>query len=326
MKALQTKKHMNFTKILFINTMREEGGRLFWPAPFERRMRNGYQNTGNGIARAYHAGAWIFCKAKNVFDEKRAAWLKSVHQQYYAPVVLFNAFLCAEYNAKIVVLFVLIYVGYLLAIGTGLLLNKTGKSCSVFMPFLLASAEGGMLGYALYGLITGTQTGFAAVDLGQTVFAYTAFLALLKMTDGKKVTARNLWAICFPINVSGASLLGIICGATGIGKLVLNSSVGGIVTSVISMIAAPTSAIVLLVVGYELNMKRELMKKVLITVVNVWQSWQYFLVAVSAIVTGIFGYDKELEVALMVLYSLPAPFIIRCLQTSGDDSEYVSTT
>ena len=27
------------------------------------------------------------------------------------------------------------------------------------------------------------------------------------------------------------------------------------------------------------------------------------LVAVSAIVTGIFGYDKELEVALMVLYS-----------------------
>ena len=85
--------------------------------------------------------------------------LKAFISNITLPVVLFNAFLCAEYNAKIVVLFVLIYVGYLLAIGTGLLLNKTGKSCSVFMPFLLASAEGGMLGYALYGLITGTQTG-----------------------------------------------------------------------------------------------------------------------------------------------------------------------
>ena len=121
-------------------------------------------------------------------------------------------------------------------------------------------------------------------------------------------------------------LLGIICGATRIGKLVLNSSVGGIVTSVISMIAAPTSAIVLLVVGYELNMKRELMKKVLITVVTRLGIMAVLLVAVSAIVTGIFGYDKELEVALMVLYSLPAPFIIPMFADLGDDSEYVSTT
>ena len=121
-------------------------------------------------------------------------------------------------------------------------------------------------------------------------------------------------------------LLGIICGATGIGKLVLNSSVSGIVTSVISMIAAPTSAIVLLVVGYELNMKRELMKKVLITVVTRLAIMAVLLVAVSAIVTGIFGYDKELEVALMVLYSLPAPFIIPMFADLGDDSEYVSTT
>ena len=129
------------------------------------------------------------------------------------------------------------------------------------------------------------------------------------------------WAICF-----WGMLLGIICGATGIGKLVLNSSVGGIVTSVISMIAAPTSAIVLLVVGYELNMKCELMKKVLITVVTRLAIMAVLLVAVSAIVTGIFGYDKELEVALMVLYSLPAPFIIPMFADLGDDSEYVSTT
>lgn len=93
-----------------------------------KRMRNGYQNTGNGIARAYHAGAWIFLQSKNVFDEKGLLGLKAFISNITLPVVLFNAFLCAEYNAKIVVLFVLIYVGYLLAIGTGLLLNKTGKA------------------------------------------------------------------------------------------------------------------------------------------------------------------------------------------------------
>lgn len=121
-------------------------------------------------------------------------------------------------------------------------------------------------------------------------------------------------------------LLGIICGATGIGKLVLNSNAGGIVISVISTVTAPTSAIVLLVVGYELNMKRELMKKVMLTVAVRLVIMAVLLVAVSAIVAGIFGYDKELEVALMVLYSLPAPFIIPMFADLGDDSEYVSTT
>ena len=73
-------------------------------------------------------------------------------------------------------------------------------------------------------------------------------------------------------------------------------------------------------------MKRELMNKVLITVVTRLAIMAVLLVAVSAIVTGIFGYDKELEVALMVLYSLPAPFIIPMFADLGDDSEYVSTT
>lgn len=59
---------------------------------FGKRMRNGYQNTGNGIARAYHAGAWIFCKAKNVFDEKGLLGLKAFISNITLPVVLFNAF------------------------------------------------------------------------------------------------------------------------------------------------------------------------------------------------------------------------------------------
>ena len=48
-----------------------------------------------------------------------------------------------------------------------------------------------MLGYALYGLITGSQSGFAAVDLGQTVFAYTVWLGLLTSVDGGEVKAEK---------------------------------------------------------------------------------------------------------------------------------------
>lgn len=271
-------------------------------------------------------GLGYLCKARQIFDENGLQGLKSFISNITLPVVLFNAFLNAEYNVKTVALFVLIYIGYLIAVAVGFLLKKWIKGSSPFLPFLLASAEGGMLGYALYGLIVGAQTGFAAVDLGQTVFAYTAFLALLKMTDGKKATVQSLLGNMFSNKCFLGMLLGIICGATGLGKIVLNSAAGGIVTSVISMITAPTSALVLIVVGYELNMKKSLLKKVAQTVVFRLVIMIVLLIGVSWIVTALFGYDKELQVALMVLYALPAPFIIPMFADLGEDSEYVSTT
>ena len=61
--------------------------------------------------------------------------------------------------------------------------------------------------------------------------------------------------------------LGIVLGATGIGSLVMNSAAGGIVSQLISTITAPISAVVLLMVGYELNLKKELLGPVLKTIV-----------------------------------------------------------
>lgn len=105
------KEAYEFYEDLIINTMREEGAGCFGLPFFGKRMRNGYQNTGNGIAVLIMLGLGYFCKAKNVFDEKGLLGLKAFISNITLPVVLFNAFLCAEYNAKIVVLFVLILCG-----------------------------------------------------------------------------------------------------------------------------------------------------------------------------------------------------------------------
>lgn len=92
------------------------------------------------------------------------------------PVMLFNAFFTAAYSVRVVVVFLVVFIGYGIAIALGYVLRSAVKPYGKYLPFLLASAEGGMLGYALYGLIVGSQSGFAAVDLGQTVFAYTVCL------------------------------------------------------------------------------------------------------------------------------------------------------
>ena len=121
-------------------------------------------------------GIGYFCNRRQIFDMNGLKGLKALLGDIMLPVVLFNAFFTASYSLRVVVVFLVVYLGFGAAIALGFLLRPLVKPYGKYLPFLVASAEGGMLGYALYGLITGSQSGFAAVDLGQTVFAYTCLL------------------------------------------------------------------------------------------------------------------------------------------------------
>ena len=120
--------------------------------------------------------------------------------------------------------------------------------------------------------------------------------------------------------------LGIVLGATGIGSVILSSEAGGIFEAVVQMIKNPVSALVLLLVGYELNLKAELLSPVLKTILFRLVIMGGLLLVSNLIIFSIFPFDRELEIALMVLYALPAPFIIPIFSDVGADGEYVATT
>ncbi|MDD7220332.1 MAG: hypothetical protein PUI16_10230 [Clostridia bacterium] len=271
-------------------------------------------------------GIGCMCCKKNIFDMNGLKGLKSIIGDVMLPVTLFNAFLTAEYNARIVVVFLVVYIGFGIAIGIGFLLRRFVKPYGKFLPFLVAGGEGGMLGYALYGLIAGSQSGFATVDLGQTVFAYTIWLGLLTSVEGGKVSAKKLVKNMLSNKCFLGMALGILLGATGVGGLIMSSAVGSVVSSVIQMITAPVSAIVLLMVGYELSLKLDLMVPVAKTIVFRLIIMGGLLVISNLIIFHIFPFDKSLEIALMVLYALPAPFIIPIFADVGEDGKYISTT
>lgn len=266
------------------------------------------------------------CRAKGIFDAKGLAGLKAVVGDICLPVVLFNAFFTAHYSMTVVLVFVVVYVGYIIALATGFGLKKLAAPHDKFYPFLLASAEGGMLGYALYGVLMGEQSGFATVDLGQTVFAYTAFLGMLALTDGRGFSASALAKNMFTNKCFLGMALGILLGALGVGQWVLASPAGGMVTGLISAITAPTSALVLLVVGYELELDKSLLKSVAVTVVSRLLIMACLLAASSFIIFHIIPYDKSLQIALMILYALPAPFIIPLFADVGEEGKYISTS
>lgn len=267
----------------------------------------------------------VLCRWRKFFGDKGLAALKAVVSNICLPVVLFNAFFTASYSLRVLLVFAVVYVGFGLAMAAGFATKHLARPYDKFYPFLLTSAEGGMLGYALYGVLLGESTGFATVDLGQTVFAYTAFLGMLALTDGRGFSVPALAKNMFTNKCFLGMALGILLGATGVGAWVLASPAAETVTGLIQAITAPTTCLVLLVVGYELDLDKKLLRPVAVTVLARLVLMGALLVVSNLVIFSIIPFDKSLQIALMILYALPAPFIIPLFAKVGKDGKYIST-
>ena len=273
-------------------------------------------------------GLGYLCRVKRYFNQEGLQGLKAVIGNITLPVVLFNAFFTADYNSRVLLVFAVVYAGFGAALAFGFFTRKLVKPYGKFMPFLLTSAEGGMLGYALYALIAGSNATsvFATVDIGQTVFAYTAYLSMLKIADGKKAEPKEILLNVITNKACIGMLLGIILGASGLGGVIRGSFAGGIITELIGFITAPTAGIILIIVGYELEFKKELFGPVLKTICLRFAILAAVLAAGSFVIFSVTPFDKNLFMALLLMYSLPAPFIIPLFADTGEDSAYISTT
>ena len=268
-----------------------------------------------------------FCHYRRIISAEGLKGIKDLVSSVLLPVVLFNAFFTAEYSGTIALTFGTVYVACALGLAVGFLLRRCAGKHGRFLPFLVTNFEGGMMGYALYGLLYPGRTHiFAMADIGQTLNAFTIFLITMQAVNSGKVNPGALAKNAVKNPALIGSLLGVILGATGIGKAVLASSAGGVVSDTISFIAAPVSGLILVIVGYELNFRKNLMKPVLVTAVLRIAVAAILLGLSSLLIFSIIPFDKQLFTALMLAWSLPAPFIIPLFADMGDDAEYISTT
>ena len=268
------------------------------------------------------------CETKQIINDEQHAGLKAIVGDILLPVVLFQAFFTADYGKRMLLVFVLVFVGYGAALAAGYVLRRFVKPYGRFMPLLMTSAEGGMLGYALYALLCGadqTKT-YAMVDIGQTVFAYTVFLTALKAAGGEKMTPKFIMKNIVTNKGCIGMLSGIVLGALGVYRAIDGTAAGEIVSSLLSFITAPTSALILIIMGYQLHVSKQLLRPVLTTMGLRLGVLTVVCAVVSGILFAVIPFDKGLLLALMLQYTLPAPFIIPLYADLGDDAEYVSTT
>ena len=244
---------------------------------------------------------------RNFISREGVDNLKKVVVNLTLPFALFSAFATAEYTMSAVVIPAVIYVTCGVMLALGFLAAKLQKMASKLSPFVSACFEAGMLGLPLFALLFPDEniSHFALLMLGHDLFVFTLYKTLLVGKSSGIGIVKDMLTSPTLIGV----LLGLLVGATGLYRQLHSWNIGGILDGVMNFVAAPTSAIILLCMGYDFVPKEIPWKKTgrLIAIrLAIAAALLALLIFLNRAVLG----NIMFEGALVILFILPPPFII----------------
>ena len=199
----------------------------------------------------------MLCRRKALITRNGIDALKTVAVQIGLPAVLLHTFAAAEYSwATLVVpliMFLVCVLGWLLGKWLGGALGMKNR----FVPFLTTGFEAGMLGYALFTLLYGSERlpDFARIDLGQVLFVFTLYKALLGRGEPHTRDEGDMRRLLKEMILSPiilAILAGVILGVSGAYQALVPSGAADVLDACTDFLSAPVSALILLSIGYDL--------------------------------------------------------------------------
>lgn len=249
----------------------------------------------------------VLCRKLNFLTRNGVDTLKKVVVNLTLPAVVFAAFATAEYSLQTIAIPVLVFLLCCAGLVLGKVLARLLRLPGRVTPYLAAGFEAGMLGYALFALLfpQASSARFAILDLGQTLFVFTLYKALL---SGGKET-KSLWKDIVNTPILWGTFAGLLVGATGLfGWMVQNGS-AAVVTSLTDFLSAPTGMMILLAVGYDLDFAqirwRETARFVVLRLAAMAILFAVLLLVNRTLLHGII-----FEGAALLLFILPPPYVL----------------
>ena len=245
------------------------------------------------------------------------------------PAVIFTAFVNVSLESRdlviVVVTFLLGVVLYIL----GRALQPRFGARHEYFPFLMTGFEAGMLGISLYGAAYGLEYvgSFAVVDLGQEIFIWFVFLALLLAKRDGTQNPRALFGSFIRSPVVIAIIAGIGLNLVGARDLLYDAPVVGGVMNSLGFLGNLTVPLILLIVGYGIQLNRQGINEASKPVaVRAAILLPLALVLPPLLMGNLLGADDHAQAALFTLLILPPPFIIPLYMKQGvkDEQRYVN--
>lgn len=264
----------------------------------------------------------VLCRKRSLISAEGIGAMKNFVVNITLPAVMFSAFATAEYTADSIKTPVVIFIACILMLLLGFALCRVLRLPGKLSPYLSSGFEAGMLGYALFALLFPNESAshFAIIDLGQVLFVFTIYKALLAGRGGisgvlhEALRAPTVWAI----------VTGIIFGASGLYDALKPSGISGILDAAASFVAAPTSAVILLTIGSDLASGRirwrVTMKLVLLRLVIAGAALCVLLLCDKYILGGLMHTG-----ALVLMFILPPPYVLPVFADAGEERADLSS-
>ncbi len=268
----------------------------------------------------------MLARRKKLIAREGVDAMKSVVVNITLPAVLLNAFATTRYTLMDVVIPLMMFAVCLAAWALGKAAARLLRMPSRFVPFLTTGFEAGMLGYALFNMLYGSArtAEFARIDLGQVLFVFTAYKLLLGLEGREKARPGALLKEMALSPIILAIVCGVLLGATGLYRALEPSGAAGLISACADFVAAPTSAIILLAIGYDLVLG-DIPWLNTLKVVGVRFAIMMLLRLALVAVLGWLWPRAGLGAAVNVMFILPPPFVLPVFADDADQRVYVSS-
>lgn len=184
-----------------------------------------------------------------------------------------------------------------------------------------------MIGYSLYTGLVGVEnlSVIAVIDIAALLFTFSIMSnVLVLIEDGKKVSVIEIVQNAFKTPAFLAVILGILASVSGLMNGFMLSPAGVIWTTMKDMITAAMSPMILLVVGYEVQLNRELLGTCLKTVIIRVVMQLIFAIAAISLIHILGRSDRLLEIAIIVYMSIPGSMGIQAFIKDEDGGKYIA--
>lgn len=264
------------------------------------------------------------CKRRRIISPEGIEGLKKLSMSFALPATLFGVFFSADYSTDILICAVTMFVMMVLGLLAGKgLCRLTGYSRPV-LGYMTSGCEIGMLGYSFYILLFGSENlqNMAMIDLGQVTFCFTCYVTTLtgRSQGGFLPMVKNT----FKTPIIWAIIAGALFGATGVSALLSPSGISDIVTATTDFISAPLSCVILFVVGYGIELKREMLRPALLSVVVRYVCCAVLCFLTIAVIGLLMPVTELLRWAIVMVFILPAPYILPLYLKDKTEQSYAS--
>lgn len=267
------------------------------------------------------------CRKFKIISEEGINGLKILATDFMLPVLLFHTLATTVYTRQTALTIGVMFLHLCLAFVLGMIGRKRFPALGVFLPFIVSTFEGGMLGYPLYMVLFGEAqlSNIATLDIANTIFTFTIYLAFLTSQVNGSFALKDMARNVLHSKVFWGVLLGIILGTTGVFNAFLNTAIGQTYDACQQMLTSAISAIILIVVGYGLSFQKSVLAQCMRGIFARMVISAALLCLTMFLLRPVMNAPEK--IAALILYTfLPPTFVVPTYAKTERETQLLSTT